>query len=182
MRRTLRINLLPQEILLAESNKTRQVFVRKLSIAVILIFIAVSLSVTIFRFFVTSNVDAMQIRYTKAKEAIESARDKESLNVALKQRLSKITSLLDTPSKTVASFNLIMGLTPVGVTANNISISGGEKTMLSGETYNSSSFQSFVDKLTDPKENENRIGTVQLGSFSQGADKRLRFDLDIGIK
>lgn len=181
-RRSFGINLLPEEIRVAEKSHERQLFVRKVCIMAILMCIAISLAVTIFRFILNSQVDNYQKRYAQATQQIESQKTKEGLVVALHQRLVKIESLSSVPSKTLGVFNMLSVLTPATVKINQMSIDPTSKTALTAETFDTGALQTFTDNLIDPKKNNDQIARVHLENLNQSLDGKLRFDLTINLK
>ncbi len=179
---SIRINLLPQEIVLAQDYIAKQNFVKNLTIAVILFFITISLAITLFKLAVNNNVKSVQDRFQLLETEISQLKNQEGLLTSLKERLSQIETLINTPPMAAKAFALVSALTPPGVRPVQININSKNKTSYGGETSDEVSLKSFLENLTNQSLNNGQIEKVHLDSLTQGSDGKIRFEISIALK
>lgn len=179
---SIRINLLPQEIVLAQDYIAKQNFVKNLTIAIILIFITISLSTTLFKLAVNTNVSSIKERFESLQTKIAEFKNREGLLKSLKERLAQIDALIKQPPSSAKAFALITALTPPGVRPVQININSKNRTSYGGETSSEVALRAFLDNLTTLNLNNGQIEQARLESLTQGSDGKIRFEITITLK
>lgn len=176
------INLLPQEMIEAARKSAVAVLSERISILTVLIFVTISLAITIFYFLINNTVIGIEKRYDSAKLKVESFKNREGLLLSLQSRLDQISSISAKPQKPLDSFNIIKNLAPAAVRLLEVSLSNNNSVTLKAEASDPYSLSIFFDKLTDSEKNEGLITSAYLNGLTQGSDSRLRFDMNITLK
>lgn len=175
------INLLPPETILIAKQSSRFNLINKIFMGVFLIFVFLASATLIIRILQNLNLQKVNTNLVEAQSRVVNLKDKESLAVVLKQRITSIQAL-KTNNPKVSIFNLISALVPSEITISSISLDRTGNVTLSGSSYSIDILESLVDSLADKEKNLDLIAEVSLDSLSSGHDKLLRFNLKITPK
>src|SRR3989339_1919279 len=98
-RKFISINLLPQEVLLAEKDVAKRTLVKKISILVLVLTSLLTAATSGVNIYQKSQLNQLQDQMDQSQQQISALKVKEGLLVSLKQRLGFISNLLSAPSK-----------------------------------------------------------------------------------
>ncbi|KKQ66427.1 MAG: hypothetical protein US86_C0005G0038 [Candidatus Daviesbacteria bacterium GW2011_GWA2_38_24] len=180
-RKFISINLLPQEVLLAEKDVAKRTLVKKISILVLVLTSLLTAATSGVNIYQKSQVNQLQDQMDQSQQQISALKVKEGLLVSLKQRLGFISNLLSAPSKQADVYNTITTLTPPGVKVLVFNVDAKNKITVSGEASDNSSLEAFFENLTEPDKNQDQIQKVNLDNLSRTANGTFRFETSIEL-
>lgn len=175
------INLLPAELREETKRQERRSRITKISVLLIVVVIIITSSILGFRFFVNEESTKANQLVSEAENQISGLRKQEELITVLRNRVSKISTLLGQESFQVQAFNLVYALTPEDITLISFDAKNKGEIDLAGETSGLQYLNDFFGILTDPKKNEGRLGQVVVESLSADANKSIKFNLSINV-
>lgn len=179
---TIKVNLLPSEIILQRKQGSKFIFINRLSVFLLVILMFLTSATLSLRFSQGIEVKQTQDNLVYAQNKVESMRGKESDLVSLKGRLNSIQTISALDIKRKAMFNLITTLLPSDIQVSDFSIDRSGNTTLSLNSVNLYAIDNFVNNLGNKETNSNLIARVALEGLSLGKDSVYRFNLKITAK
>ncbi len=178
----LAINLLPQDVLVAQEHRAKLSLLNKISVGVLVLLTFFTSATVALRIAQRSDLTQTQNDLVYAQDKVVSFKDKEEQLVILKQRLAVMQSLIGLDSKKKALFNLILYLTPADMQATDITIDSKGIISLSVNTGNLASVENFITSLGSKDKNSDLIAKIDLESFSSGRNGVYYLTLNITPK
>lgn len=173
------INLLPHEVLLERVQSHKTNFVNKISIGILIIVIAVTAVVAIFRIIQNNEVARVNNQVAVAEKNLMAEKSKEEAVAALKSRLTSIQGLLGSDEKIKAMFNLILFLTPPEITMSDVTVDKNGTVTASFSSTSLASIDRFFADLGNKEKNSGLVSRVDLDGISLGKESAYRFALKI---
>lgn len=178
----LAINLLPQDVLLAQEHRAKLSLINKISVGVLVLLTFFTSATVALRIAQRSDLTQTQSNLVYAQDKVESFKSKEEQLVILKQRMAVMQNLIGLDSKKKALFNLILYLTPVDMQVTDVTINTKGIISLSVSSSNLASVQNLITNLGSKNKNSDLISKIDLNSFSSGRDGVYYMTLNITPK
>ncbi|MCL5783882.1 MAG: hypothetical protein M1142_00805 [Patescibacteria group bacterium] len=178
----IRVNLLPQEVILQRKQSSKLAIINKISIVALVSLVFFTSATLTLRLSQTPQLKAAETDLTQAEGQVNSFRSREEQVVALKTRLSSIESLIGGDAKRKAIFNLLVYLAPVDVQISEMSIDAGGNVTLTIASPSLISIDTFISSLGEKEKNSDLISKVELNGLSLGANNLYRLDLKLTAK
>lgn len=173
------INLLPHEVLLERVQGSKTKFINKISIVVLILFIAITGAVVMFRIAQNTEVAEVNKQVAEAEKNLTAEKSKEETVAALKNRLTSIQALLGSDEKIKSMFNLILFLTPPEVTMSDVAVDKNGVITASFSSQSLAAIENFFASLSNKEKNSNLVSKVDLDGISLGKELAYRFSLKI---
>lgn len=178
---TVSINLLPEELLNKEKIQSKKTTVTRVSIGLLMVMMLATSSILLIRILQNRSVQIVNKGLEDARARVESLKEQESLIYYLKQRLISIQSLESQESTHAKSYNLITGLTPEFTKISELSFDKSGDISVSIIAPDTNNLNSFLDNLTDPRQNQGKITKVRIDSLSRSINGQYKADLTISV-
>lgn len=175
------INLLPPEIAVVEKQKSKRVWVVRISSLVIVIVIAITSFALGFGFVKSGEEKQKQKDLETARSQVASLNAEEGYLTLIKQRLNKISQISDSDSKRLLAFNFATETIQNGITIAEINIAKDGGIALNGKASGVDPLGNLFTSLSDQID-KGKINKVRVDNLSRGADEQYRFDLAIRLK
>lgn len=176
------INLLPLDFTKARFEQEKFSHIQTFGIILITLFIFVAIASFAFRFIQSQNIDKLQKQLNGYEERLLTLQKREASVVILKNRLTTISQLTSTQSVNKSMYELMNSLTPVSIIINSLIIDTNGNMLLSGNTSDVFSLDSYLLSLVNKEKNKDRISGATLENLSRGKDGIYRFSLKINAQ
>lgn len=173
------INLLPQTVLLARIQNSKFSLVNRISIGALVLIILLTGLVLFLRINQNQENNQVKDQVKVAEDKVSALSSKEYAAFALKNRLDAISSKLGGDKKVKSMFNLIVYLTPLGVTLYDVTVDKNGSITASFTSTSLSGVDKLFSSLSNKETNLNLISSVDLNGISLGKDSTYRFSLRI---
>lgn len=176
------INLLPQEFISEQIQKTRFYKIQSAGIFVILTMIFLSILVVSLRVLQSSQLNTAGAKASEAEQRVTNLAARQSSLIFLKDRLLSIGQSIGVSSKQAGMYALINELLPQPLSVNQISIGVGGEVLFSATTSNLESIDQLIEDLLDKERNEDKISSVAIEALNRGRDGIYRISFKIVAK
>lgn len=173
----LSINLLPQEVLLLEKSARQKALTTRICIAILSVFVVLSLGLIILRLFQTNEVTKTETQLSAALLRVKQDEEKENVLLFLKQRINLISKILQEGKPHIQAYNLILSLSPPSIRFASINIDKNGNINISASSSDTKDLKLFFDNLVDPEKTGNKISEVVLEGVGKTSASDYRFDL-----
>ncbi len=175
------INLLPSDILVLEKDRNKRAVFIRLAVLILVVMVAITGTLLLARFTQNQKLAQAQQQLQSAKDKVNQYQAQENLVFYLKERLQDISSLSNQESPYAQSYNLLVKLSPPGLSFSSVSLDKPGTAVLSTTADNSSTVKQFFNNLTDPRINQNKVTKVKIDSLSKDPNGQYRIDLTITL-
>lgn len=176
------INLLPTEMAAVERQKSKKTLIIRISSASILVVILISSIAFGFGITKTTQQKKQSQDLESLKQQVAALKDQEGYLLLLKKRLDTVSGLQNEDAKRIEAFNLITTLIPEGIKVLNLEIAKNGSIALSGESIGTSNLGLFLDILTNPQKNKDKIANIKVESLSKSKTNTYQFELTTALK
>lgn len=175
------VNLLPPEIKIDEVRKRKKVLITKLSIIMLVVMVILTSGVLAINLTKEAKLKAIKQKLEDTQVKINALKKQENLAVVLKSRLNTISSITDSETLPVQSYNLLTSLVPKQVNLLELKADKDGKISLSAQTNDLTALKELFDNLTDPKKNEGRFSNIKIESLSKGLLETIQLNASFNL-
>lgn len=177
----LKINLIPPEIKEQAKKEAKRSLLIKISIGLLGILILVTAGILSVIIFQSAVLKALNADLESERTKIASLKDNEAVVSFLKNRISTINQYATGHYEQGEVYDLINKLVPSDVSVSSLKIDKTKIVELQGNTFSTTSLDTFFKNLIDPKVNEGRIASVSVESLSKTQKSNVGFNLSINM-
>lgn len=176
------INLLPQEFIAEQIQKTRFYKIQSAGIFVVLAMIFLSILVVSLRVLQSNQLNTAGAKASEVEQRVTNLSERQSSLIFLKDRLQSIGQYIGVSSKQAVMYDLISELLPQPLSVNQISIGGGGEVLFSATAPSLESIDQLIEDLLDKERNEDKISSVAIDALNRGRDGIYRVSFKIIAK
>ncbi|MBI2314644.1 hypothetical protein HYU93_01100 [Candidatus Daviesbacteria bacterium] len=179
MASSLRINLLPSEIIQAEIKRTKFYKIQAAGIVIILIMVFLASLTTVLRILQSRNITEVSAKVAQAEQQVSGFKNTQASLILLKDRLKIINGYFGVLSKQSLMYQLIEKLTPSSVVINAITVDKTGRVVFLALTPDSASLDELINNLTIKENNDGKISQVSVDSLNRGRDGLYRVSFKV---
>lgn len=172
------INLLPEELKLAENKKNKQSIVIKLAIGVMIVSLLVTAGILSQSLILKYQYDQTTKDLEEVKQQIQSLTQQEGYLISIKKRLGSIKTLSVSDAKFLAKYQFIFTLIPKSIDIESLTINEQPSVKFKGVAPSGDSFNELLTNLTDSDKHQNRVAKISIDTIVRNGEL-LAFDLNI---
>ncbi|MBI4038617.1 hypothetical protein HY384_01520 [Candidatus Daviesbacteria bacterium] len=176
------INLLPKEFALEEIKKARFYKIQAAGVAIILIMIFLASLTMALRILQSQNITRVQARLSAAEQQVNNLKDTQASLLLLKNRLSLIDQVLNSPSKEVLMYKLMDKLIPAQVIVNSVTIGKAGEVKFTAVVPDGQVLENLLVNLTTNEKNDNKIAQVSIETLNRSRGGLYRVNIKVKPK
>lgn len=161
------INLLPPEFAAERAKKAKFYRIQTIGVMIILTMIFLASLTVALRILQSHNITQVQARLSSAQQQVTDLQGTQTSLLLVKNRLTAINQILNSPSKDVVIYKLIEKLVPPSVTITGITIGKTGETRFIALVPDSEILDNLVSSLTSKQTNEDKIVQLSIDTLNR---------------
>lgn len=176
------INLLPEEILVLEKQKSKKSKINKLTVLILSIMVVITGSILIYSFLKTQEAKKLKEDLTVAEQQVNNYKSQEGYLSLVKKRLGSIKNIRAKENKEVETFNLVDKLLPKELSVTELAVSKDGGVNITAETFSPIMISNLINDFLSPEKNSSKISSLKIDSISRTPFGDYRFGVSTNVK